>query len=89
MKKEISENKLGLVLGILFAAFHLVWILLVASGFAKQFFDYALMLHFFNWTYSLNPFNFATAAMLLVFTFVSGYVLGWVFAWTWNIIRVK
>ena len=88
MKDKINVNRLGLVLGSFFALFHLVWILLVLSGFAKQFLDYALSLHFMSDVYSIGAFSFGTAAMLLVFTFASGYVFGAVFALVWNKIRI-
>lgn len=88
MKDKMNANKLGLVLGTFFASLHLVWILLVASGFAKQFMDYALSLHFISDVYSIGAFNFVTAGMLLVFTFASGYVLGWLFAFVWNNVKV-
>lgn len=88
MKDKISANKLGLVLGIFFALLHLIWVLLVASGFAKQFLDYALSLHFMSDVYSIGAFNLWTAAMLLVFTFASGYILGWLFAFVWNNLKI-
>ena len=88
MKDEINANKLGLVLGIFFALVHFLWILLVVSGFAKQFLDYALSLHFMGEVYSIGAFNIGIAAMLLIFTFVSGYILGFVFAWIWNVIKI-
>ncbi len=88
MGDKINPNKLGLVLGMLFALLHLLWVLLVASGFAKQFMDYALSLHFMSDVYSINVFNISTAAMLLIFTFVSGYVLGWIFAKIWNRLKI-
>ncbi len=88
MKEKINANKLGLVLGIFFALIHFLWILLVASGFAKQFLDYTLSLHFMRDVYSIGAFNIGIAAMLLIFTFVSGYILGFVFAWIWNVIKI-
>jgi len=88
MKDKINVNKLGLVLGSFFALFHLVWILLVASGFAKQFLDYALSLHFMSDVYSIGAFSFATAGMLLIFSFVSGYIIGWLFAEIWNNVKI-
>lgn len=88
MKDEINANKIGLVLGIFFALIHFLWIILVASGAAKQFMDYALSLHFMSDVYSIGVFSLGTAAMLLIFTFISGYVLGFVFAWIWNAVRI-
>lgn len=88
MENKLNANKLGLVLGILFALIHFLWILLVSSGFAKQLMDYALSLHFMSDVYSIGAFNFGTAVMLLIFTFVSGYVLGFAFALIWNAIKI-
>ncbi len=88
MGDKINANKLGLVLGMLGALLHFLWILLVASGFAKQFMDYGLSLHFMTDVYSISSFSVGTAAMLLISTFVSGYVLGWVFAKIWNSLKI-
>ena len=88
MKDKINANKLGLVLGILGAVLHFFWILLVASGFAKQFMDYGLSLHFMTDVYSIGVFNIGTALTLLVSTFVSGYILGWIFAEIWNNLKI-
>ncbi|MBI4116899.1 hypothetical protein HY449_04105 [Candidatus Pacearchaeota archaeon] len=85
---KINANKLGLVLGILLALVHFLWILIIASGFAKQFLDYVLSLHFISDVYSIGPFGFGTAAILLIFTFVSGYVIGFAFAMIWNMLKV-
>jgi hypothetical protein len=88
MKDKISANKLGLVLGLFFALLHFLWILLVALGFAKQFMDYGLSMHFMSGVYSISAFNIWTAIALLVFTFVSGYIIGWVFAKIWNNLKI-
>lgn len=82
--EKLNKNSIGLALGFFFGLGHLVWVLLVGMGLAKPFMDWVLSLHFLTLSYSLTSFNLGTGLMLVVFTFVCGYALGWVFAAIWN-----
>ena len=82
--EKINKNKLGLVIGIFLAIFHLIWVIAVAAGIAKPFLDWVLSLHLITLSYSLLSFSFASAGLLLVIAFVAGYVWGWIFAAVWN-----
>lgn len=87
MKK--NKNLLGLTLGLFMAFFHLVWSFLVAFGAAKPLMDWVLTLHHFAFQYSITPFDLGNAAILIVFTFVVGYVCGWILGFFWSLFAKK
>jgi len=84
--KELNKNHVGLLLGGMMALWHLVWSTLVLLGFAKILLDWILWLHFINITVNIQSFDLVRAALLVIVTFVVGYVFGWVAAWLWNML---
>jgi hypothetical protein len=84
--KELNKNHVGLLLGGMMGLWHLVWSTLVLLGFAKILLDWILWLHFINITVNIAPFDLVRAALLVIVTFVVGYVFGWVAAWLWNML---
>lgn len=80
----MENNKLALVVGSLIGIMHLLWSILVATGFAQGFLNWIYGLHFLNNPFTVAPFNFSTAIFLVVFTFVVGYVAGWFFGLIWG-----
>ena len=82
---QVSSHKVGLVLGGMFAILHVVWALMVFIGIAKPFFDWILGLHFLNFQYSVNPFAFFNALILVIVTGIIGYIVGYVCGWLWNL----
>lgn len=86
-KNELNGNKVGLALGALCALLHAVWALAVGLGAGQRFIGWVMPLHFIDIAYSITPFSWNTALMLVVAAFVGGYVMGWVFAWIWNALR--
>jgi len=83
---KLNNSKTGLVLGLFFAIVHAVWALLVLiiPANLQNFIDWAFKLHFLEPIYTITSFNLVNAVLLLIVTFVCGYVLGWVFAAVWN-----
>jgi len=83
---KLDKNKTGLVLGLFFAIVHAVWavLVLVIPGNLQNFIDWAFNLHFLEPVYTITSFNLVNAILLLIVTFVCGYVLGWIFAAVWN-----
>lgn len=67
------------------AIVHAVWSLMVLVGLAKSFMDWIFNLHFMSFQYSINPFSFGNAVMLVIVTGIIGYLMGWVLGWLWNI----
>lgn len=76
-------------MGGMMALWHLAWSTLVLLGFAKAFLDWVLWLHFITIPITIGPFDLLRAAILVIFTFVVGYVVGWVSAWLWNTLIEK
>jgi len=83
----MNKHAVAMVVGSFLGLMHLAWAILVAMNLAKPLMDWVLHLHMMTMSYSIMPFGFLTALGLVVFTFVCGYVLGWVFAALWNTYR--
>lgn len=81
---HLVKYKVGLIVGVLAAFCHLVWSVFVVTGAAQPIIDWILKMHFLNNPFLIQPFDWLTAAMLVVFTFVVGFVFGWVLAFLCN-----
>lgn len=82
--RTINPVKAGFAFGIVLGLYHLGWALLVAVGAAQPVIDFILQLHFVEPFLQLQPFDVATAAMLVGVTSLVGFVLGAVCALSWN-----
>jgi hypothetical protein len=82
--RHINPMKAGLSVGFVIGLWHLIWVTLVAAGWAKPLMDFILKLHFIHLTYELAPFAVGTAVMLVAITFAIGFIFGSVFALVWN-----
>jgi len=82
---SVNSHKVGLVVGGTVAIIHVVWSLLVLLGIAKLYLDWIFGLHFLNLQYSINPFAFWNALVLVIVTGVIGYIVGYIFGRVWNL----
>ena len=82
--RYIHPFKAGISVGAVIGLWHLIWVSLVAIGWAKPFMDFVLRLHFIQLPYELAPFAVGTAAALVALTFGIGFLFGFVFAVIWN-----
>lgn len=83
---KMDAKKVGLVFGCFLALFHLVWsiaILITQSG-VQWFMDWILGLHRIALGFQILPFHLMSAVLLVVVTFVVGYIIGYAFAAIWN-----
>ena len=80
----IKPNKVGLVIAGLIGGWHLVWAILVATGWAQPLINFIFWAHMIRPIYVVGPFDPVAAATLLVITFFSGYVFGYVGGSLWN-----
>jgi MFS superfamily sulfate permease-like transporter len=80
----IHPLRAGLVLGAVIGLWHLVWSLLVAIGWAQPVIDFVFWMHFLKPAYMVQPFNAATAVILVAVTALVGFVIGVVFGAIWN-----
>lgn len=87
MSTPLSPNKAGLALGGTIASWHIVWSLLVVTGIAQPFINWIFELHMIQPPYTIMPFVLLRSVILVLVTFVFGYLLGWAFASIWNRVR--
>ena len=82
--EKLDKCKVALVVGAFLGSFHLLWAVLVATGFAQAVLDWIYWLHFLNNPFVIDIFDPTRAAMLVIFTSGVGYVAGWLFTALWN-----
>ncbi|MFA5789349.1 MAG: hypothetical protein WC924_05885 [Candidatus Gracilibacteria bacterium] len=80
----LDGNRAGLILGTFVGGLHLVWSLLVAANWAQPLMDFIFRMHFLSNPYELSTFNLGMASLLVIITFVVGYVCGLVLSFLWN-----
>lgn len=83
MEVDISYNKAGLFFGIIFAASHAAWIAFVTSGVSEAAVATVARTNFVAYTESLQ-FSLGLTLQGLVIAFVAGYLMGALFAVTFN-----
>lgn len=80
----LNKNKVGLAVGIFIALIHAIWALSVAVGITQALLDWIFPLHFLDSIYSVTSFSIVSALLLVVMSFIGGYVMGWVYAFIYN-----
>lgn len=86
---QFNKNQTGLTLGTLSGLMHLLWVIAVALGMGQVLANWSHNAHFLTDMHSLGAFNFGTAVVGVISAWVSGYVIGWVFAMLWNWLGAK
>lgn len=86
---HLAKPKTGLIIGVLLALLHFLWSILVATGVAQTVLDWVYKMHFLDNPFQVQQFDIATAAMLVVLTFVIGFVAGWILALVVNMLHKK
>ena len=84
MDMQINKNKTGLTFGFLISSMHLFWSVLVALGLAQVLLNFIFDIHMLSMSITVMPFNVIKALILVVVTFIVGYVFGWLMAFFWN-----
>ena len=82
--RHISPARAAIGVGTVIGLYHLLWVTIVALGWAQSGLDFILRLHFIELDLTIAPFAFATAASLIVLTFTLGALFGFIFALVWN-----
>lgn len=77
-------HSVGLVFAIVLGGWHLVWSILVATGWAQSLYDLLLWMHMIHLPVTVGPFNSHAAITLILATAAFGYVIGWSASWVWN-----
>jgi len=83
----INPNKAGIALGTVLGGWHLLWVILVAIGWAQAAINFVFWLHFIKPIYVVEPFNPAVALLLIAVTAVTGYTIGFTLVAFWNWIK--
>ena len=81
---KFNPITVALYTGFLIAALHLLWSVIVALGLGQVYLDWILGLHFIKNPFVVMPFSFGTMIVLVSFTFIVGFILGWVGTICWN-----
>ncbi len=81
---QLNPRTTGFIVGTFVGGCHLVWVVLVALGFAQTLVNFMLWAHMVNMSYTVAPFDLTAAATLVILTTVMGYVAGNIFARIWN-----
>jgi hypothetical protein len=81
---KLKPMTVAVYTGLFVAILHFMWSLMVVSGLGQLCLDWIMGLHFLNNPFVVVPFSFSVMIVLLVFTFVVGFILGWVGTICWN-----
>jgi len=85
---QTKHNHLvGLAFGSFLGLMHLGWMILVGLKWAKPFMDWVLDLHHVTLQYNISDLNILKGLMLVIFTFVVGYIMGWLLYAVWNVVK--
>lgn len=78
----LNRFKAGLVFGTFLSLMHLIRAAIIAifPAFMQRFLDRIFGLHFLQPVYILTPASRTKGIMLVVFTFIVGYIMGMIFA---------
>lgn len=83
---KIDRNKVGMVAGLFLGGWHLVWSLLVFTGWGQPLIDLILWMHMVHVPYVVGPFELRAATVLVTATALGGYAAGWTTAAAWNLL---
>jgi hypothetical protein len=79
---KLNPNKTALALGLVVATWVLLWSIVLMIG-GQAFFGWLMGIHFISGL-SLGPVTIGVAVTSIIYHFVVGAVLGWLFATIWN-----
>ena len=77
-------NTIGFLVGLLLAAWHLFWVLLVAIGWAQPVLDFIFWAHMIQPVYMVRAFDLKASLTLVALSFFAGYIIGITGASAWK-----
>ncbi len=80
----INATRFAFGFALLLGGYHLLWVALVAVGWAQPVIDFVFRLHFLEPVLVVTPFTLGPAAGLVVLTAAIGAAFGWLIAAIWN-----
>ena len=81
---HINPKKTGLTVGKLFGGVHLIWVVLVALGWAQAVVNFSQWAHMVSVPVVVGAFNLTAAITGSLVATAIGCVLGYAFAKIWN-----
>ena len=81
---HIKPVKAGMAVGGFAAIAHAVWALIIGLGWGQSFLNFIYRIHMVSPAPQAEPFDLATALLLVIVAAVIGFVAGSVFARVWN-----
>jgi hypothetical protein len=81
---HLDQHRTGLVVGLFVGAWHVLWSLLVWTGWGQPIVDFILWAHMVHLQYIVGPFDITASATLVAVTALAGYAFGFFFAVIWN-----
>lgn len=85
----VDRNQAGIALGMLFGLMHALWVAAVGAGFGQPVTNILESGHFLSSTYTTTAFDPVTAATGIVGAAVTGYLIGWIFIYIYNLTGEK
>ena len=79
---KLNANKVALAVGCFAAVYVLLWTIVLAFGGAGLF-NWIMSMHFIRGI-TFQPVTVGTAITSIIFHFVIGTIVGWLFATVWN-----
>lgn len=79
MSQKSCKKCWGLCFGLFLAVLHALWSLAIAisqSG-VQWFIDKVMYWHSISMDIAIEPFGFWRAVSLVIYTFIAGYIMGW------------
>ncbi len=80
----MNPVKTGIALGKLFGGVHLVWVILVALGWAQALVNFSMWAHMVSAPTVVQAFDLSAAVTVVLIATLVGYILGYVFGNIWN-----
>ena len=81
---HVNPHKTAVLLAVLIGGGHLIWSILVALGWAQPLFNFIFWAHMIQPMFTVKPFDFTAAIVLVVVTTIIGYIVGFIAGAIWN-----
>lgn len=81
---QLNRNQTGIALGALFGLIHTLWVVAVGAKFGQSILNALEAGHFVTSNYSINGFDPMTAVLGIIGAGITGYLIGWSFAYIYN-----
>ncbi len=85
----VSQQKAGLMLGALLGCWHLIWAIVVGSGWGQPLLDFVFWMHFIKPALVIDTFSIGRALVLITVMAAIGYCAGYLGALIWNRLHAR